>query len=603
MRRPNQLGGTGPGRLRTPGALLAGSLALVVALVLASCGDGITAEPPPAPAPPRTTQVGAGRAPVAMPPPTLRPDPASLPAADPRMPGFDGWPLRVRATGHRRPGWQHAFSIIRDGAPVADLAPTATDGGLEAVWDGTDVEGGLVTPGPLTLVAVVFRPGDAAGSARLDVPLEVMRLGVAAVDLAPAREADEEAAPGEARSARVPLLYRKTDGERRGWHWMGTDERPWQRRPDDDEGPGATALSLADGTTRPAPPPWDDLESPPLDPGDPAGIEDDTYNIPTAWVAGSRIAATATLAMGDGGTGPSARVKIRLAPPAGTSIAKGSAAIVAPAGRVTVVTDASPIPAVERVDLALDWRFEVAGADGTWVPMPGAARTTHRLYGLVAEPVFAGDGVPYAPWVDVVDTVAGWVAGATADPMAVAGAIVDGVYFGKGLVYDRERGADAYISFPGGWEGAVVDLSRFQDLANGTTVNCSDNAGIVGAYGNMMGIDLRYQIVRRNLIYSFSLHPTRPIGTDAFAASPFESGRAAFRFHAITELPPVDAGLPVLERPVFDSTLAVDGDDDPAGAPHTLQLVTGLTRRAYLSALSPQWEELTVFVDEKIRIE
>ena len=99
--------------------------------------------------------------------------------------------------------------------------------------------------------------------------------------------------------------------------------------------------------------------------------------------------------------------------------------------------------------------------------------------------------MPHRAWVDVVDTVTGWVDGSTSDPMEVAGRIVEGVYNELGLRYDRDRGASFYTDYPGTWAGASFDASWFQDRAFGSIINCSDAASIVSAYANMMGVDLR----------------------------------------------------------------------------------------------------------------
>lgn len=565
---------------------------LLVALSLA-CSERTTVPPPPEPAASLPAPPPTALAPA---PPRLAPSDAMLRAADPRMPGFEGWPLVFDATGHDRPDLERSLDVRRGGEVLRVLEPDVGPDRLAAVWDGRDAEGALVEAGPARVVARVWRrtrgPSEAV-SAFLDV--DVVRVGIVEVQLA----------AGDA-GHRAPLLYRKTAGVLGGFHEVAADAAPWRMAPDATEPDGATALDLADGTPRTPPAIWDDLLSPPLDPGAPDGIEADAFNLPTAWVAGSPVDVAVTVSFEAAGSPAGGRPRggtLELLPPEGL-VAAGDAHLGEAPQVAFRAAEARPlVPGVGRFDVTWRWTFRYVADDGAAHLLPGHVETTHRLYGLAGEPTFAADGVPHRPWVDVVDLVAGWIGGATAAPDAVAGAIVGGVYDGLGLAYDRASGADAYIRFPGTWNGATVDLSRFQDRVNGSIVNCSDNAGIVSAYANMMGIDVRYQIVRRQFIYGFDLHPTQPIGSSEFLPSPFLSGRASFRFHAITETPLDDPEADPLERLVFDSTLAVDGDEDPTSAPHVEQLVDGLTRQTYLSALSPDWEELTVFVDEKMRIE
>ena len=253
----------------------------------------------------------------------------------------------------------------------------------------------------------------------------------------------------------------------------------------------------------------------------------------------------------------------------------------------------SPVPAVGRYDVTWAWTFEARrSAADAWVALPGRFETTHRLYGLVAEPTFDYPEVPHRAWVDVVDRIAGWVDGASADPDTVAARIVEGVYTELGLEYDRVAGASHYTGYGSGFTRATFELSRFAHTENGTVINCSDAASIVSTYANMVGIDLRYHILQHQRLDRFELNWLAAIGFD-FAPSPFLSGRSAFRYHAVTGPPSTN---------IFDATLAVDGDADPGSAPNELLLVQNLTESEYLMRLSPEPDQIRVYVDEKVRL-
>lgn len=505
-------------------------------------------------------------------PPTLAPSAALPPAIDPELPGFAGAELAFDAQNHR--GLECAIVVTREGATLRELDGALGEGGCAASWDGRDASGAVVDPGPVEVGATLTGRGEPVSATET---IEVVRLGV--------REIQLEG------SGRAPLLYRATNGVRYGYYAVPATTAPWRIGRDAAEAAAATPLELADGSPRALPAPWEDLESPPLDAGASDGVEHDTYNLPTAWVAGSSPRVRAALSTAwIGGVADPIGVEVRLVAPEGTS---ASAETLVADGAEAVLDATAPwVPAVGRYDVTLEWRFEARRPGGEWIAVPGAVSTTHRLYGLVAPPIFDYSSSPHRAWVDVVDRVTGWVDGAASDADAVAARIVEGIFYELGLQYDSERGASHYTSYPGSWSGAVFELSRFAELENGNIINCSDAASIVSAYANMVGIDLRYHIIQHRWDDGFDLNYLYAIGR-SFAASPFFSGRSAFRYHAITGPP---------DTRVYDATLALDGDGTPSSPPHTTLLVQGLTQHDYLVGLSPEWDQVNVFIDEKVRI-
>jgi hypothetical protein len=548
------------------GAVLAGLLAFgCTADVVLDPGSGFTI--------PNTT---AG---VVL--PTISAAPDVLSAADPQLDGFDGWPLVFDATHHSVDGRTCTISIVRGDELVAELSAHASAGACAVVWDGLYEDGSRVPPGPAEVVATVSS-ADGEELARAATSIEVVRLGIGEIQL--------RATTG----SRVPLLYRATDGVRRGFYELEADAPPFRMAPDVREEDGAVDLELADGQPRALPAPWEDLTSPPLDPRSADDVEHDTFNLPTAFVAGSELAVEATLsasvAGGDGGGAPTYN-EVRVLPPEGTIFDGGDA--FGHGEVLRALTSGSPVPNVGRYDLTLAWRFEARAPGGEWQPVPGEVVTTHRLYGLVDEPIFDFASVPHRAWVDVVDTVTGWVDGRTREADEVASEIIEGVYYDLGLSYDRERGASFYTDYGSGFTGAVFEASRFQDRADGTTINCSDAASIVSSYANMVGIDLRYHILTHRYLSGFDLNFIQAIGWMGFTETPFTSGRGAFRYHAVVGPP---------DGRFFDATLALDGDGIPTAPPHDLLLPQGLPEIDYKRALSSQWADIETSIDEKVRI-
>jgi hypothetical protein len=496
-------------------------------------------------------------------------------AFDPELPGFESASLAFDVSAAR--GTTCTLAMDRDGALVRELDGTLSDTQCEAAWDGRADDGSIVDPGPVRVIATLTGRGEPVVA---EASLEIVRLGVRAVQL-----------EGEGRH---PVLFRAANGTAYGYVELPNTTPPWRLGPDSSEGPSATSLELADGTPRALPMPWDDLVSPPIDEDAPDGLERDTHNLATAWVAGSIPTVTVTFTTAwTGGLADAQTVEVRAVAPEGYT-ATGDVAVLD--GAVASFAGSRTwAPAVGRYEESFALRFEARRGEGPWVAMPGAFTTVHRVYGLVAPPSFDRTEAPHRPWVDVLDRVAGWVDGASADPDVVASRIVEGVFYELGLRYDNERGASFYTSYPSfsSFRGAVFDLSRFQDLENGNIINCSDAASIVSAYANMLGVDLRYRILQDRLGDGIALNYLYAIGRGGFAPSPFISGRASFNYHAITA---------VADARVFDATLAVDGDGTPSSPPHATLLVQGLSQMDYLVALSPEWMNVNVSLNDKVRL-
>ncbi|GAB4194652.1 MAG: hypothetical protein OHK0013_00080 [Sandaracinaceae bacterium] len=566
------------GRPRTPRSALGRTLDLATRGIAASgilFGTGLVG----CESGPRFTyEVAPTRAPdpTTRPVPTIVAAPDNLPAADPLLPGFDGWPIvfDVRRTGaqqHCRAELRRGGNVLR--AVVGELTGTR----CVVTWDGLGAGGTRITPGPIEVEGQLL-DRDGTVLARAREAIEVVRLGIERIELS-----------GE-EGARQPLLYRAMGGRRDGWFEIPASYVPFQMRPDARE-TGASALELADGTPRAIPMPHDGLLSPPLEAS--GAVEDDTYNVPTAWVAGSRIDYAVTLSAdlaGVEGGGAPTTTEVRVMPPAGLSAS----------GDVTFRDGAvlrfggAPVTAVDRYDLAHDFGFEARRPGGEWQPVPGAFSVTLRMYGLVGAPVFARTTIPHRPWVDVVDTVTRWVGGASMDQAGVGAAIVRGVYLESGLRYDTRSGASSYTDYLSGWSGSVFDAQAFQDRRYGSVINCSDAASIVSVYANMVGLDFRYRILTHRTADGFRLNYLQGIGSPEFRFSPFDSGRNYFRYHAIVNSRDVRT---------WDATLAVDGDGTPSAPPFTQLLVQGLDPMAYLVALSPEAASITTQMDDLVRIQ
>lgn len=508
--------------------------------------------------------------------PTLRADGSTLAAADPSLPGFDGWPISFVAISP--PGSVLGCEIaIRRGATTLTTLVGALEGGrCTARWNG--LSGGVPTPpGAISLDARLVR-ADGSVAAMASEAAEVVRLGVDRIDV-----------DGE----RHPLLFRRMGGRRDGWSELPASEAPFAMAPDGAES-GASALELAGGGRRATPTPWNDVLSPPTDPRSADGREHDTYDVPFALVAGSAATLRARLATqaAGGASGDPIDTEVRLVAPSGFSLSGEDRAR---HGNVVTLEPQAPLaPAVGRYDVPVAFAFEARRMGGEWQAVPGRLEITLRAYGLVAAPVFYGTSIPHRTWVDVVDRIAEWVGGESADPDMVGARIVEGIFYESGLRYDTARGASFYTDYGGaGFAEASFEMQAFEERDYGTVINCSDAASILSTYANMVGLDFRYHILTHRIASGFDLNYIQAIGVGRFDDTPFDSGRGGFSYHAI---------VGARDGRTWDATLAVDGDGAPAATPNTLRLVQGLGAMEYLDALSSEAANIRTTHDERVRI-
>jgi hypothetical protein len=244
--------------------------------------------------------------------------------------------------------------------------------------------------------------------------------------------------------------------------------------------------------------------------------------------------------------------------------------------------------------LDLVWTFEARRPGGEWAAIPGGVTTSHRLYGVAAQPTLEFTSIPHRAWIEVVDAVAGWVDGATADPAAVASRIVEGIFDTLGLSYDTQYGACTYTDYQwGNWTAGIFDIVGFQRRDKGDVVNCSDCAGILSTYANMVGVDFYYHILT-NGYSGFDLNYIMSIGHTVFDETPFDDGGGGFSYHAVTG--PSDGTI-------YDATLKLDGDGTPTAAPFTEIYAEEMTEADYLFDLSSDYAEVDVDYSEKVQFQ
>ncbi len=198
-----------------------------------------------------------------------------------------------------------------------------------------------------------------------------------------------------------------------------------------------------------------------------------------------------------------------------------------------------------------------------------------RVYRVLGDSTWYESGDLYRPWVAAVDPALRALEGTAPTRAAALDALVRWVYEDLELEYDTRYGASAYTVYVrNNWERAVFDMSSFIDRRFGSTVNCTDCAGIVVGYGNMIGALSEYAIIG----YNFDLNYILAIGGEEFTHCPFGNGGCGFSYHAVTVSETLDA--------VWDATLALDGDADPGSSPSEVLMVQTIDPDEYLDRLA-----------------
>lgn len=197
------------------------------------------------------------------------------------------------------------------------------------------------------------------------------------------------------------------------------------------------------------------------------------------------------------------------------------------------------------------------------------------VYRLLDNPTWDAEGERYNPWVSAVDPALRAIEGTAPERDAVLDALVRWVFEDEGLEYDTVSGASAYTVYAGGdWTRANFNMGAYLARKYGVVVNCTDCAGIIVGFGNMLGAHVEYAIIGWN----FELNYILAIGGAEFDHCPFGDWGCGFSYHAVSMSPEGDL--------IWDATLALDGDDDPGSAPHTELLVQSIDADEYLDRLA-----------------
>ena len=446
-----------------------------------------------------------------------------------------------------------AVTTIWSGREIALGTPTLHS------WDGRNAAGSFVPPGSYTVRVQSTALGGSAAQT-VDYPLDLVRLGLTEIQ-----------ATGP---TKWQMVYYKKGSLYRFFATPALHEYYSVADTGD-----VADLDLNNGSPRPAPAIHTGLASPPLEG---SNYEDDNYNFPICYVAGSRPKLVARFGVNcTDGQGaplpvgyplPGMPIRCHAATAGVPWIAVGDVAV--PGGTSTF--EGPPLTTqVGRSDLAISWTFDVSPDNGhSWLPIPGHFDTQHRFYTILAAPRWGtgATGLQYAgPWVEVAEDIQTWKTALgidTSTPEGVVAALIKGFSGQTGTLSTAIEGVMYDTSVLGGDGGAShyyqgfppinsVQLSHLLDAhSNGVFVNCSDCASSTATMLSMLGV-ANVQLQR---LGSMNLRAIRGIGAPAYTLSLWGVGFAhAFSYHHIITR---NGGVNI-----SDACLWVDEDGNPNALP------------------------------------
>jgi len=433
---------------------------------------------------------------------------------------------------------------------------THSDSFEDLGWNGRDDDDQFFDTGPFTF-HIDADCGDGVQTL-FETEGYVIRLGISSIDFH----------DGEDASGNVDIAFHKRN-------LFETEYSPISDRPEyKRQAAGALMADLDsdDGTPRPIVTPWADPDVPPWIDGDVAA-----HNVPAAYVASEPVSITVT--MGESAVSQARRIRIQALGPT-PDIApdihllldgdRVSDTPIGPGSSLTLSLDAASDTMGKDVR-TLNWSFEAKSGE-EWHPVAGSIQTQHVLFTLAGEPALldgSDDGKsPALPWVGVLDDTATIMEGVPATTDDVLDALRDYLFNHEYIVYDP--GAGDYTDFEGPyiyWSEITAQISAFLDRRTGLHLYCHSMSCTLSALAGNHGV-FAEQLV---LGVSFYTNQTRAAGTDGWM-------RWSFNSHSVVS--PDDGAT------IWDSSIAMDGDDEPDDYPIEEIMPRGMDGEEYMWRLT-----------------
>lgn len=233
----------------------------------------------------------------------------------------------------------------------------------------------------------------------------------------------------------------------------------------------------------------------------------------------------------------------------------------------------------------IEWRWEYQNPEGgEWITMRTTRHTIYTILSSVHAPWRSSDaqGLLYSrPWTDVLDMLIPYVQGLSA-PGAVMSGIVDMIYNRFHLIYSG--GAAWAISVDPATQTQMLYLHAFltRNAARENTVNCQDCAALTTVFANILGCDMRVQVIAPNTGGAYRTGKVLLIGESTWRYPHSEhSGEGFFDYHFVAVLN-VLGDISNGTTYVYDACMKLNDSTDPWEAnPTNPQLACGMVFSQY----------------------
>lgn len=509
--------------------------------------------------------LGCGGAPTTE---TVTTDPPALTVSvdhggflDPKLPGSPSLAVTVGTADHDA---ACVATLVAENAAGQSRRLTLVPAGdaQAATWDGKDETGAPFDPGAVRFVATTDC-GDGTSNAAEGWG-RVVRLGVASVDFV-----------GGDDRGNVEVAFHKRDVVTVEPSVIDAATPEYRAGQDGESALGD--LDEDDGTPRAAVPPWTDPDIPPWTSDADRAVS--RYNVPAAYVAGSRlridaILGTTAVSMARDGAvdalGPAPIPAVRAVP-------AGWEAVGSVVGVGEIQSFDGPVldATLGLGTVGIDWTFQARDDAGTWWELPGSVRTEHQVYRLAGQSELVdGTAEGFAdgtPWLGTIADTMNVLDGVDPDAASVLDALRYYLYDNDWLVYDP--GDSSYSEFDGPyiyWESITSDLSSWLDRRDGTHLYCHSVSCLYSVLAGSVGVSAPQQVLSR-YPEAFATNLTRAAGSDAWQ-------RWTFNSHSVVS---PDGGATT-----WDASIDLDGDGDPYNEPVTPFAPMGVPTADYMALLT-----------------
>ncbi len=436
---------------------------------------------------------------------------------------------------------------------------THPDASGAIVWNGEDDDGLTFDPGSVSLT--ITADCDLATHTLAETQIFIARLGLTSINF--------DNLIGDAISdANIPLAFHKQNLHE-------THISPIGDRPEyllNLAGVLGSRLDNDDGSPRPTIPTWADPDVPPW-----AETEAAQHNVPAAYIASQPIGATVTI--GDFGVSQARHIRVDAFGPKPDDLPPIRlllndhvvTSLTIAAGMNIGVTLDNASATMGKEIRTLQWRFESALGDD-WFEIPGQIETTHTIYTLAGPPALLNGSdlgkAPPIPWVGILEDTALIMEGVDASAGAVLDALRDYLFEHEYIIYDPS--VPTYTDFEGPyiyWTSITAQLSGFLDRRAGLSLYCHSMSCTLSALAGNHGV-FAEQLV---LGVGFDTNLTRAAGTT-------EWRRWSFNSHSVVSPDGGDS--------IWDSSIALDGDDNPYAEPVDPIMPRGMSGEDYFWRLT-----------------